>query len=225
LGYYGSDGVASEGAYWQNAYDRKADWGPAFFDARHVFSLGGYYELPFGRDKRWGQHTSKPGNLILGNWAISYLASLHSGFPITILSSDVSNQAVRGSTRPDRFLPLTYTGQTIDQWFGTGNSFCLTPGVNDGTCAYGVPALGMFGNAGVGTERAPAFKNLDFALDKKFSLSEFHALDFRAEFFNILNHPNFGPPDRSISSPATFGVITSTIGSPRNIQFGLKYTF
>ncbi len=225
LGYYGSAGVASEGAYWQNAYDRKADWGPAFFDARHVFSLGGYYELPFGRDKRWGQHTSKPGNLILGNWAISYLASLHSGFPITILSSDVSNQAVRGSTRPDRFLPLTYTGQTIDQWFGTGNSFCLTPGVNDGTCAYGVPALGMFGNAGVGTERAPAFKNLDFALDKKFSLSEFHALDFRAEFFNILNHPNFGPPDRSISSPATFGVITSTIGSPRNIQFGLKYTF
>jgi hypothetical protein len=128
--------------------------------------------------------------------------------------------------RPNRYGPkLSYADQTIDRWFGTGNSFCLSAGVNDGACAYGVPATEAFGNTAKGTERAPAFKNLDFGLGKKFNISERKYFDFRAEFFNFLNHPNFSPPAVNIAAPATFGFITGQIGNPRNIEFGLKFYF
>ena len=70
-----------------------------------------------------------------------------------------------------------------------------------------------------------AFKNLDFSLGKKFNVTERKYFDFRAEFFNFLNHPSFGPPSSSISAPATFGFITSTISNPRNVEFGLKFYF
>jgi len=225
LGYYGSGGVAGEGAYWQNTYDRRGNRGPSFFDARHIFSLGGSYELPAGKDKSWGRSWNRPLNLVLGGWNLNYIVSAHSGFPITILSNDRSNQAVRGNTRPNRFKSLTYTDQTIDRWFGTGNIFCLTPGSNDGSCAYGEPALGTYGNGAIGTERAPSFFNFDLGIGKKFNVSESNYLDFRVELFNAFNHVSFAPPGRSISAPATFGFITGQITSPRVIEFALKYYF
>ena len=116
--------------------------------------------------------------------------------------------------------------RTVDRWFGdvTGNHFC-TAGVNNGTCAYGVPALGEFGNAGVGTERAPGFFNLDSSIGKHFNITERHRIEFRAELFNILNSVSWGAPGRDITTPASYGAITSQINSPRTIQFGLKYAF
>ncbi len=225
LGYYGSAGVAGEGAYWQNAYDRRADRGPAFFDARHNFSLGGTFDLPFGRDRAYGRGWGRAADLVLGGWTVNYIVSMHSGFPITIQSADRSNQIVRGASRANHYRSLNFSGQTIDNWFGTGNTFCLQPGVDDGRCAYGEPALGAFGNAAKGTERAPDFRNLDLAVGKQFRVTESQYFDFRAEFFNAFNHPSFGPPARNISSPGTFGAITTTVSTPRNIQFGLKYFF
>jgi len=88
-----------------------------------------------------------------------------------------------------------------------------------------VAAPGVFGNAGVGTEHAPDFKNVDFSLAKKFNMSERRYVDFRADFFNIANHPNFGPPGATVSSTGSFGVISSQIGSARVIQMVLKYYF
>src|SRR5438067_4895529 len=85
--------------------------------------------------------------------------------------------------------------------------------------------LGAFGTAGVGTQRAPSLFNLDGAIGKKFYVSERHYLDFRAEFFNTLNHVSFGPPGRDITTVGSFGQITSQANGPRNIQFGLKYNF
>jgi hypothetical protein len=227
LGYYGSGGgaAASEGAYWQNAYNRRGDFGRAFFDALHNFSLGGSWEVPFGVNKKYGGGSGRAVDLILGGWKLSYIASLHSGFPVTIQSRDVSSQAVRDATRPDRLGTLNYNNQTIDSWFGTGNPLCLDPGINTGNCAYGVPALGTFGNSAKGTEQGPNYKNLDLSLGKQFRVKESQYFDFRADFFNIFNHQNFGPPGRVISDPATFGVISTIVGAPRNIQFGLKYVF
>jgi hypothetical protein len=224
LGYYGSDGVNSEGAYWQNAYDRNSDRGRAFFDALHNFSLGGVFEVPFGRSRAYGKGWNRATDLALGGWTLNYVASLHSGFPVTVQTSDTTSQAVRGGTRPNGYGNLTYQNQSIDNWFGTGNTFC-GPGINDGSCAYGQPLPGTFGTAAKGTENAPAFRNLDITLGKKFSVTESQYLDFRADFFNVFNHTNFGPPLRTITSPDTFGQISSTVGSPRNIQFGLKYYF
>ena len=116
--------------------------------------------------------------------------------------------------------------RTVDRWFGdvTGSTFCAA-GVNDGSCAYGVPALGEFGSAGVGTERAPGFFNLDTSIGKRFNVTERQRLEFRAEMFNILNFVSLGAPGRDITTPAAFGAIGGQINQPRNIQFGLKYQF
>ena len=116
--------------------------------------------------------------------------------------------------------------RTVDRWFGdiSAASFC-TAGVDNGTCAYGVPAQGEFGSAGVGTERAPGFFNLDSSIGKRFFITERHNLEFRAEFFNIVNSVSWGAPGRDITNPGTFGSIGGQLNAPRNIQFGLKYNF
>jgi hypothetical protein len=88
-----------------------------------------------------------------------------------------------------------------------------------------VPGLGTFGTAGVGTQRAPSFFNLDASIGKKFYVREKNYLDFRAEFFNIANHVSFGPPGRDVTTVGSFGQITSQVTAPRSIQFGLKYNF
>jgi hypothetical protein len=226
LGYYGSGGVNAEGAYWQDAYNRQGNRGPSFFDARHNFSFAGSYELPVGQGRWLGRGMNSIAGAVLGGWTISYLASLHTGFPVTLVTStDLTRQAVRGNVRPDRFKALTYQNGTIDNWFGAGNSICLQPGQNDGSCAYGIPADGRFGNAAIGTERAPGFRNLDLGIGKKFSITESKYFDFRAEFFNAFNHASFGPPNRNVASPATFGIIGSTISNPRNLEMALKFYF
>jgi hypothetical protein len=89
-----------------------------------------------------------------------------------------------------------------------------------------LPDLGTFGSAGVGILTGPGFFNWDSSLGKKFYLTETKYFDFRAEFFNFTNHPNFNGPDRSwTSTSATFGQITSTINSSRNLEFALKFHF
>jgi carboxypeptidase family protein len=230
LGYYGCGSVNSDGAYWQNAYDRHANWGPACFDARHNVTLGGVYEMPFGKSKKFGSGWNKATDLLLGGWNVNYFVSTHSGFPVTINAGAHQNntgQSVRGNVRANRYRNMNVTSQTIDRFFGPvdASTFCTQNGVDNGSCAYGLPALGQFGSSGVGTERAPSFFNLDGSIGKKFNVTEKNYLDFRTEFFNMLNHVSWGPPGRDITSPTAFGQITSQIGGARAIQFGLKYYF
>jgi hypothetical protein len=226
LGYYGSGGTAGEGAYWQNAYDRRGNYGPSFYDARHNFSFGGNWDVPVGQARTWGQDMHPVANAILGGWSTSFMIQAHTGFPVTILAQDLTRQAVRGNVRADAYRELEITGQSIDAWFGNPAAIiCTTPGVDNGACAYGQPAEGMFGNAGIGTERMPHFFNFDASIGKQFRVDESKYFDFRAEFFNVMNYVSLGPPNRSIASPTTFGQITSQVNSPRNIQFGLKFYF
>jgi hypothetical protein len=229
LGYYGCGGVSSDGAYWQNAYDRHANYGPSCFDARHNFTAGGVYELPVGKGKPFGSSMNKAAELLLGGWNVNYFLSTHSGFPVTVNAGAHQNntgQSVRGNVRANYYRQLNVTSRTVDRWFGPVDTvFCQQNGVDNGTCAYGLPALGQFGSAGVGTERMPGFFNLDASIGKKFYVSENNYLDFRAEFFNALNFVSWGAPGRDMTSPASFGTITSQIGNPRNIQLGLKYYF
>ncbi len=226
-GYYGKGGfVTSEGAYWQNAYDRHGDWGRAFFDATHIFSLGGTYAIPLGQRRSYGQHWNRITDSILGGWNLGYIVSSHTGFPVTIFANDRSSQATRGNTRANYYRgALDYTGQTIDTWLGSNNQFCRTAGVDDGKCAFGDPALGSFGNSAKGLGISPGFKNIDMSIGKEFRVTERQHAEFRAEFFNMFNHPNFGPPTANIDAPATFGAITRVVNTPRNIQLGLKYFF
>jgi hypothetical protein len=225
IGFYGSAGVNNEGAYWQNAYDRRNNFGPAFFDSLHNFSTGTQYELPFGRGRRFGNGFNRVTDAVLGGWGVQTIIRAYTGFPVTIQVNDTTNQAVRGGTRPNRYRPLVVNGErTVDAWYGAGLTFCAA-GIDNGQCAYGAPAAGVFGNGGVGTERAPNFFNADLSIGKTFPVTEGSRVDLRAEFFNAFNLVNFGPPGRNISSPGTFGAITSQVNSPRNIQFTAKFLF
>lgn len=224
LGFYGESGVASQSAYWQNAYDRRADYGPAFFDATHVVNLSGTVDMPFGRQRSFGRDWNRVVDSIAGGWTLGYIYSFHTGFPITISSNNFANAGNRAD-RGNGYRPLNIVNQSPDHWFGTDPS--ATPcasGVNNGVCAYGQESPLAFGTAGVGTERAPSFHNFDMNVSKQFSITERQYFLFRAEFFNLLNSVAFGPPDSNTSS-TSFGYINSQVNQPRAIQFALKYYF
>lgn len=210
LGYFGSAGVASQGAYASNAYNRRADYGPAFFDATHNFIFSGTYELPFGKNKLFGNNWASVLNGVLGGWSVSNIISAHSGFPITIAANDVSLQDPRGGGRPNRIANGKSSNQSINNYLDKN--------------AFTMPELGTFGNSGVGILRAPGYANWDFAAEKRFNLTESKYLNFRAEFFNFTNHPSFGPPNSFFNSQ-NFGKITSTVSSPRILEFALKFYF
>jgi len=203
--------------------------GPACLDANHNASVGGSWTLPVGNGQKFGSGMSKVADLFFGGWNANYFVTAHSGFPVTITASTAQNntgQSVRGNVRANYYRVMNVTSQTVDRFFGPvdATTFCAA-GVDNGTCAYGVPALGTFGTAGVGTVRAPSYFNFDASIGKKFYVTEHQYLDFRAEFFNAINHVSFGPPGRDITTVGSFGQITSQVTTPRNIQFGLKYNF
>jgi len=228
LGYYGCASVASDGAYWQDAYNRKANRGPACFDAQHNGSIGGLYDLPFGKGRKFGTNWSRPLDLVVGGWQADYFMNAHSGFPVTINagSANTGGRTPRGNVRANAYRPYVIPSQSVDQYFGpvTASNFCAA-GVDDGVCAYGIPAVGTLGSASVGTQRAPSFFNMDLSVSKKFNFTETKYLQFRAEFFNAFNHVSWSPPGRDITSPASFGQITGQVQNARNIQMGLKLYF
>ena len=214
LGYYGSGGfTAAEGTYWMNAYDPELNYGPAFFDVRHNFVLSANYAFPFGRDNQASSVTSA----VLGGWRISGIFQARTGFPITILDGAGSSlQAVRGGERPNCIGDATPADQTLNRWLDI-NAFARAP-------------RGTWGNCGVGTARAPGYRNLDMALSKRFALGGPRQAEFRAEAFNLTNKPNFRNPARDINSPNTFGQITqtlstATVSTARTVEFVLKFYF
>ena len=237
LGYYGSGFTQGEGAYWQNAYDRRSNRGPSFFDIRNSFTIGGLYNLPMGKNTKWNFNGNKFADAVLGGWGLNYNMAARSGLPITVRGQDRTGQAVRGNVRANYYKRLTVdeSARNVDNWFGLPVSatdpsvrqsvFCLTPGANNGNCAYGNPADGQFGNAGIATERGPSFFNVDFSIGKRFAITDRQYLEFRTEFFNALNHVSFAPPGANLTNVAAFGTIGAQVQSPRNIQFGLKYFF
>jgi hypothetical protein len=210
LGYYGSAGVAAQGAYSYDNYDRHGkNYGPAFFDATHNISGSAIYDIPYGQDRRAGWNGIT--NAVLGGWNVSGIVSWHTGFPITVTANNVSLQDPRGSSRPNRIGSGVPANQTLDHWL-------------DET-AFVLPSQGSFGDAGVGIVRAPKYFNIDLSLGKKFAVRGDDYFDFRAELFNVLNHPSFSPPAANFSNLTTFGRITSTVSQSRNLEFAFKYVF
>jgi hypothetical protein len=211
LGYYGSGGVASEGAYPVNSNDIEANYGPAFFDARHIFSLAGSYELPFGSERRFGGNWNRALDTLAGGWSLSYAMTAHTGYPITVVDSAApSLQASRSTERPNRVGSGKVENPALERWIDRG-AFVSAP-------------LGQFGDSGIGILRAPGYWNVDLSVTKRFASFGRQYLMFRGEIFNALNHPNFGPPNVNIQSTA-FGTITSTVGDARIVQLVVKYFF
>ncbi|MPZ19950.1 MAG: hypothetical protein GEV06_18850 [Luteitalea sp.] len=211
-GYYGAGSfTAAEGAYPMNSYDIEANYGPAFFDARHVFSLAGSYDLPFGRERRFGSDWNRAFDAVAGGWAASFAVTAHSGYPITVTDgANPSLQASRSPERPNRIGRGEVDNPTLERWIDLS--------------AFESAPLGQFGDAGVGILRAPGYWNVDLSVSKRFLTLGRQYFVIRGELFNALNHPNFGPPTANIQS-TQFGTITTTVSDPRVVQLVAKYYF
>jgi hypothetical protein len=196
----------------QNPRDLKAERGPAEFDVTHRLVTSYTFELPWGRNRRWGQFRNSAAQLVLGNWQVSGIHVLQGGLPLTATLGGAtvlnlgSDRVGRPNLVADPELPRSQ--RTVERWFNT-DAFTIP-----------VPAPQAFGNSGVGIMRGPGLAKFDFALAKRIPLDESRYFQFRTDLFNAFNHPGFGPPDIRRES-ATFGRILSA-GEGRIIQFALK---
>jgi hypothetical protein len=196
-----------------NRFDLPRDWGPSALNPPNQASLSGTYQLPFG--KSGGMFERR----IRGGWQLNGIVTLLSGFPFTPLIG--ANRSGDGNTRnPDRpSLNPSFTGPVIvgtqGQWFNPQ--------------AFILPALGTWGNLGRGVYSGPGLAEVDFSVFKNLAVSERVNLQFRSEFFNLLNHMNLGAPNTTVFSGTAYsptaGQIASLATTPRQIQFGLKLIF
>jgi len=208
-----------------NPYDLHADWGLATFDVRNAATITATYALPFGRGRRYLSDGGVPG-YIVGGWTLNSIITAQSGFPFTPqLSYNPSNDGdTRNPVRP--FLNPTFQGPVV---LGTPNEW-----FNPAAFVAPVNNSGYFGNVGRDTYTGPGLATWDFSALKEIPIRESLNLQFRAEIFNLLNHPNFNTPNliADVLLPApnatvptqspSAGTITSTATSSRQIQFGVK---
>ncbi len=199
----------------QNSYDLAGNKGLSNYDVRHRFVFSYVWDLPFGAGKPLLNHGG-PLAAILADWQWGGVVSLEAGHPFTVqLTGNVSGIASSSADRPNcTGDPNADAPRTVDEWFNTG-AFAKNTLV--------VPATGfpyrVLGTCGRNSVIGPPFRNYDTSLSRKIRMTERTNLEFRADFFNIFNHPNFDIPNRFFGS-STFGRIQSA-QFPRQIQFGL----
>ena len=194
----------------QNSYNVAAERGRSNFDVAHRLSLSYSYAFPFKRN-------DGVLSTLLSGWETLGIVTLQTGRPFTVaLLSEIDNSGTGRSIlgfgandRPNLIGNPELSDPTTSRWFNTA--------------AFAFPAPGTFGNAGRNILEGPGFQNVNASLLKNTKLTERVNLQFRAEAFNLFNHPNFNLPDNFLGSP-TFGRITSA-RDPRHIQFGLKLLF
>ena len=182
-----------------------SDKGDADLDRRHTFVANMVYQLPLF--KQWG----KAAEYILGDWQLNTIASYFGSTPIDITTgANTLGTASAVGQRPN------YTGAPL-YLHTSDNTFHLNP------AAFARPAPGQLGTLGKGAVRGKPITNIDFSLSKNFRFKERYRFQFRAEFFNVFNHPNFVGFDTDIRN-STFGTL-NTITTPREIQLGFKFNF
>jgi hypothetical protein len=205
----------SENSPAQDSFNLRAERGLASFDARHRLVNTVVYQLPFGRGQRYLRHGL--GSKVFGGWETSGIFTMQSGFPFTInLRGD--SAGVGAGTGGIFVRPIALPGvdwRLADNQMSTGRMF--------NTAAFLAPAAGAFGNLGRNTIIGPSFVNVDAVVARHITLREGVKLQFRAEFFNTLNHPNLNLVGRILNDP-TFGQALSQF-DPRQLQFGLKLTY
>jgi hypothetical protein len=195
------------------------DRGNADLDRRQMFVANAVYVLP--SFKQWGQGFGSVARQVLGDWQLNTIVSFLDGTPAEITDS-VNTGGVAVSTNPR---PNLVPGVPI--YLHTGDPLqYLNP------AAFSLPAFGKFGNLGRGTINLPGIKNVDFSINKNWKLFEHYGIQFRAEMFNVFNHANFLSLDTNLaldrttgkSTNSNFGMLRGDRG-PREIQFGLKFSF
>jgi len=196
-----------------NPFRLRDERGRSDYDVEQTVVVSYAYELPLGPGKRFLGRPGRFARLLLGDWQISGITSLRSGFPIKIvIPTDNASTGVTGGQRPNLVgrLQLPAKERTTERWFNTQ--------------AVAMPPIYTFGDLGRNAFSGPGFVNFDFGAYKTFPLTEKHRLQFRAEFFNIFNTVNLSLPGATMNT-AAFGKINSTSTDARDIQFALRYQF
>jgi len=197
------------------------DWGLSQMNLNHDFTASIIYTLPFGKGQKWGSNWNRGVNGVFGGWELTLIEKATSGFPIFIIDSNNSSGAnfenANGVSqiRPNEICNPVLSHPTLSDWFNTA--------------CFAQPAPGELGNANRTPLSGPDFVNSDVSLIKHFVPREGMRIDFRTEFFNLLNHPQFGAPGGNaagadFNSP-TFAVVNYTVNNPRLVQFALKLAF
>jgi len=233
LNYTWSHGLANfgdnltAGPLPQNTYNYSAEMSNSILDIRHRFVGNFIVDLPFGQGRRY---LSNGGiaDKIVGGWQVNGIVNLQTGSPFTVTGSDNSftgsNHSAYANCVGD---PFAGASDSPDQYTTTG--FFLN------RAAFANPATGSFGTCRPRAFHGPGIESTDLSLFKQFKMTERFSLQFRAEFFNAFNHPNFANPNSNINS-SNFGKVTSTIapilgadsggpGDPREVQLALKLYF
>jgi len=206
-------GGADNGPVPQDRRFRNADRGSSGFDITHRLVHSMNYELPFGKGRRWAL-SSRAANWALGGWDMNLIFTSQTGLPFTpALATSVSNA---GGSRPDRLKEGKLDVRDPARWFDT--SF------NTAGAAWGVPVTFTFGNGGRNILRGPGRVSFDYSIFKQFAFTERFKLQYRAEFFNLFNTPQFDLPNSSIGNPNA-GIINSIVGIPRQVQMALRLAF
>ncbi len=205
----------------QNINNLAAEAGPSSFDVKFNNVTSIVYELPFGKGRKWAANINPVADAVLGGWEVNTINTAHTGQPLNVYYTPSTANGVSGLSndyrgepflRPDSTGTLVSqtTAQMVNNYFG-GVTFTVPP------------ATDPFGTVSRNAFRAPSFEQLDLSVNKTIPIRESVRLQLRSEFFNVLNHTNFGIPTTNLSSTA-FGTIRSTYPA-RQIQFALKLLF
>ena len=216
-------GFSGGGAQFVNR-PHTADWGPSDFDLRNNLTFSHVYELPFGRNRRFGGNMPAWLNTILGGYTLTGLFVLRTGDPFTpTWGSDIYQVGDTAQARPalvQGSLSGLYSG-------GSEPTQYLVPQVSARTLlAIPNPVTNPFLAVGRNSLRSPSFCDYDVTLRKSFAIGDRAKLDLEGSAFNILNHPNFAKPIAVLSDVRFGQIISSRSGSsPRQIQLGLRLGF
>jgi len=229
----------------------KLDWALSQTNLNNSFTASVIYDLPFGKGKKYGSGGNDLTNALLGNWQLTTIEKITSGFPVFILDSNpqsgaslinigTASPAGRANKVANPFVPgivaanpnpmchvLVSSGGLAPSSLGKSSGYYFNP------CAFATAPLGELGTASRAPISGPNFVNTDFSVIKRFALPwENMGLDFRAEIFNLFNHAQFDTPSAfgggtgaDIHALSHFGRYPSTVNNPRLVQFGLKLTF
>jgi hypothetical protein len=209
-GYFGTWSTTTQttpaSPYFQNLYNKRADWAQCYSDSKHVLSAYAVYEVPVGRGKQFGQGVPAAVNAVVGNWTVSPIISWHTGFPLALYGSDDSGTGSPGA-RPNCNGPVHYP-KTVSsagiQWYDP-SFLSAAPAFTFGNCPAQGPVVG------------PGYADVDLGMQKNFPIRESMKLQFRTDFINLFNHANFAHPGGD-------GKINATQDA-RQLQFALKFYF
>jgi Carboxypeptidase regulatory-like domain len=196
---HGAQGASAETAGAQNPRDFPAEYGPPDYDLTNVVSGTWVYNIPYF------SHASKPMAFALGNWSLAGLALHQSGFALSP-GNDLGTAGA--ASRPNQIKQIRKLG-TLNEWFDTSS--------------FAAPNYGFFGDASNGTIRGPGYTSFNVSLYKTFPIKDRLSTQFRAEAFNVANHPNFLNVDTGLGD-GSYGQVTSA-GDPRILEFALKILY